>query len=77
MAAVSGFPREGCVPVTPHHSILFLPPTLRAVRSCSPYVRNPIDTLHLASLGRLPSEPRRVLDRIKPLSCNAGRDFAF
>jgi hypothetical protein len=28
MAAVSGFPREGCLPVAMHYSILVVPPTL-------------------------------------------------
>lgn len=38
-----------------HYSIIFLPPTLRAVQGCSPYVRNPINTLHLADFRRLSS----------------------
>jgi hypothetical protein len=42
-------------PVASRYSILFLPPTLRAVRGCSPYVRNPINTFHLADFRRLPS----------------------
>lgn len=50
MAANSGFPREGGIPVPMHYSIIFLPPTLRAVRGCCPYVRIPINTVHLAGL---------------------------
>jgi hypothetical protein len=48
-------PGHDSFPVTLHYSILFLPPTLRAVRGCSLYVRNPINTLHLADFRRLSS----------------------
>lgn len=58
MAAVSGFPREGGLPDAMHYSILILPPTLRAVRGCSPYVRIPINILHLAGVRCLPSRFR-------------------
>ena len=42
------------IPITMVYSILILPPTLRAVQGCSPYVRTPINTLSLASPECLP-----------------------
>jgi len=51
-----GFPQGGLTfPVASHYSILILPPTLRAVRGCSLYVRIPINTFRLADFRRLPS----------------------
>lgn len=55
MAAYSGFPREGGFPDAMHYSIITLPPTLRAVRGCCLYVRDSINTLHLANFRCLSS----------------------
>lgn len=56
-------------------STFVLPPTLRAVRGATPYVRTRID--HLGPCGPSATSVQLALPRLTPLSADAGNVFAF